>query len=80
MKSPREVKRKKMEKIRYTKVDQKKAGVVMLISACQCRNHKRHRFDPYIRNTPSDTEMNAEHQLKADRSTWPVEKNICCCC
>ena len=30
-----------MEKIRYTKVDQKKAGVVMLISACQCRNHKK---------------------------------------
>ena len=49
VKSPREVKRKKMEKIRYTKVDQKKAGVVMLISACQCRNHKRHRFDPYIK-------------------------------
>ena len=30
----------------------------------------------YIRNTPSDTEVPAEHQLRADRSTWPVEKNI----
>ena len=23
----------------------------------------------YIRNTPSDTEVHAEHQLRADRST-----------
>ena len=23
----------------------------------------------YIRNTPSDTEINAEHQLRVDRST-----------
>ena len=23
----------------------------------------------YIRNTPSDTEVNAEHQLRVDRST-----------
>ena len=30
----------------------------------------------YIRNTPSDTKVHAEHQLRADRSTWPVEKNI----
>ena len=30
----------------------------------------------YIRNTPSDTEVHAEHQLRADRSTCPVEKNI----
>ena len=30
----------------------------------------------YIRNIPSDTEVLAEHQLRADRSTWPVEKNI----
>ena len=30
----------------------------------------------YIRNIPSDTEVYAEHQLRADRSTWPVEKNI----
>ena len=30
----------------------------------------------YIRNTPSDTEVHAEHQLRADRSTWPAEKNI----
>ena len=30
----------------------------------------------YTRNTPSDTEVDAEHQLRADRSTWPVEKNI----
>ena len=30
----------------------------------------------YIRNTPSDTEGRAEHQLRVDRSTWPVEKNI----
>ena len=30
----------------------------------------------YIRNTPSDTEVHAEHQLTADRITWPVEKNI----
>ena len=29
----------------------------------------------YIRNTPSDTEMCAEHQLRVDRSTRPVEKN-----
>ena len=26
----------------------------------------------YIRNTPSDTEVHAEHQLKADRRTLPV--------
>ena len=30
----------------------------------------------YIRNTPSDTEVHAEHQLRADRSTSPAEKNI----
>ena len=30
----------------------------------------------YIRNTYSDTEVHAEQQLRADRSTWPVEKNI----
>ena len=30
----------------------------------------------YIRNTLSDTEVHAEHQLRADRSTWPEEKNI----
>ena len=30
----------------------------------------------YIRSTPSDTEVHAEHQLRADRSTQPVEKNI----
>ena len=29
----------------------------------------------YIRNTPSDTEVHAEHQLRADRSTQPAEKN-----
>ena len=28
----------------------------------------------YIRNTPSDTEVHAEHQLRADRSTCPVER------
>ena len=27
----------------------------------------------YIRNTPSDTELHAEHQLRADRSTWQVQ-------
>ena len=31
----------------------------------------------YLRNTPSDTEEHAEHQLRMDRSTRPVvEKNI----
>ena len=30
----------------------------------------------YIRNTPSDTEVHAEHQLGVERSTWPVEKDI----
>ena len=30
----------------------------------------------YIRNTLSDTEVHAEHQLRADKSTCPVEKNI----
>ena len=30
----------------------------------------------YIRNTPSDTEVHTEHQLRADGSTWPAEKNI----
>ena len=30
----------------------------------------------YIRNTPSDKEVHAEHQLRVDRSTWPEEKNI----
>ena len=30
----------------------------------------------YIKNTPSDTEVHAEHQLRADRSAWPEEKNI----
>ena len=29
----------------------------------------------YIRNTPSDTEVHAEHQLRADRGTWPAENN-----
>ena len=26
-------------------------------------------FHGYIRNTPSDTEVHAEHQLRVDRST-----------
>ena len=30
----------------------------------------------YIRNTPSDTEVHAEHQLRGDRSTQPVGKKI----
>ena len=30
----------------------------------------------YMRNTPSDTDVQAEHQLRADKSTWPVEKTI----
>ena len=30
----------------------------------------------YIRNTPSDTKVHAEHQLRVDRRTWPLEKNI----
>ena len=30
----------------------------------------------YIRNTPSDTEVYAEYQLRVDRSTWPVAKNM----
>ena len=30
----------------------------------------------YIRNTPSDTKVHAEYQLRTDRSTRPVEKNI----
>ena len=29
----------------------------------------------YIRNTPSDAELHAEHQLRVDRSTWSAEKN-----
>ena len=27
-----------------------------------------------IRNTPSDTEVHAEHQLRADKSLWTVGK------
>ena len=30
----------------------------------------------YIRNTPSDTDVHAEHQLRVDRSTCPGVKNI----
>ena len=30
----------------------------------------------YTKNTPSDTEVHTEHQLRADRRTWAVEKNI----
>ena len=30
----------------------------------------------YIRNTPSYTEVHAEHQLRVERSTWSVENNI----
>ena len=30
----------------------------------------------YIGNTPSDTEVHAEHQLRVDRSTQPGERNI----
>ena len=30
----------------------------------------------YIRNTPPDTDVQAEHQLRVDRSTWPEEKNL----
>ena len=29
-----------------------------------------------IRNAPSDTEVLAEHHLRADRSTCPLENNI----
>ena len=30
----------------------------------------------YIRNTPSDKEVHAEHQLKVDSSTWAEENNM----
>ena len=30
----------------------------------------------YMRNTPSDTQAHTEHQLSADRRTWPVEKSM----
>ena len=30
----------------------------------------------YIRNTPSDTEVHAEHLLRVDRRIQPGEKNI----
>ena len=30
----------------------------------------------YIRNTPSDTELLAEHQLRADRTAWTEENNV----
>ena len=30
----------------------------------------------YIKNTPSDIDVQAEHQLIEDRSTWPEEKNV----
>ena len=30
----------------------------------------------YIGNTSLDTEAHAEHQMRADRSTWPAEKNV----
>ena len=30
----------------------------------------------YLRNAPSDTEVLAEHHLRADRSAWPLEKHI----
>ena len=34
-------------------------------------------LSPWIpQEYPSDTEVHAEHQLRPDRSTWPVEKNI----
>ena len=29
-----------------------------------------------IRNTPSDTEVHAQHQLRAVRRTWPAERTI----
>ena len=28
-----------------------------------------------IRSMPSDAEVTAHHQLRAGRSTWPLEKN-----
>ena len=34
-----------------------------------------HLSQRYIRNRLSGTEVHAEHQLRADRNTWPVEKN-----
>ena len=30
----------------------------------------------HIRDTPSDTEVHAEHQLRAAGRAWSVEKNI----
>ena len=30
----------------------------------------------YMRNTPSDTEVHAEPQLRVDRSTWAEDKNV----
>ena len=33
-------------------------------------------FHRYVRNTPSDRKVHAEHQLRADRRTLPEEKNI----
>ena len=29
----------------------------------------------HIRNTPSDTEVHAEHRLRMDKSTQPAEEN-----
>ena len=30
----------------------------------------------YIRNTPSDTDVPTEDQLREDRNTWLKEKNV----
>ena len=35
-----------------------------------------HLSPRYIKNTPSDTEVPGEQQLRVDRSTSPAEKNM----
>ena len=51
---------------------------ILILKDCQREQLDLEYISPhgYIRNTSSDTEVHAEHQLRAGSSTGPEEKNI----
>ena len=43
------------------------------VSTCQCRRHKRHRFDPWVRKIPLEEGMATHTTTLAWRIPWTVE-------
>ena len=40
---------------------------------CQCRRHKRHRFNPWVRKIPLEEDMETHSSILAWRTPWTEE-------